>query len=283
MYILSIVFPLVLYYAIAAPNRHEHSLGGTGISAPVYFMVGLVAFGTMNAVLGSGARIAAERGVGWNRQLRLTPLSSRSYFRVKVLTAYVMAAVTIALLYVAGGTLGVRFDAGDWVAMTGLILVGLAPFAALGILIGQLVTSDTVGPAIGGTTALLALLGGVWFPVTGGAMHVIAEDFPRSGSSRPAASASGADAGGQLVGSSSPCGPSSRPRLRGGRTRATRDGSKPDQRCRVTLSVFDERPNNGFELEVDSRNALDAFNHPFAYAARSNMFDPSVFSGALAA
>jgi hypothetical protein len=52
---------------------------------------------------------------------------------------------------------------------------------------------------------------------------------------------------------------------------------------RVTVRVFDERTNNGFELEVDGRDALDAFNHPFAYAARRNMFDPSVFSGALAA
>ena len=52
---------------------------------------------------------------------------------------------------------------------------------------------------------------------------------------------------------------------------------------RVTVSVFDERTNNGFELEVDSRDALDAFNHPFAYAARSNLVDPSAFSGALAA
>ena len=38
-------------------------------------MVGLAAFGAMNAVLAFGARIAAEREVGWNRQLRLTPLS----------------------------------------------------------------------------------------------------------------------------------------------------------------------------------------------------------------
>jgi ABC-2 type transport system permease protein len=178
LYILSIGFPLALYYAIAGPNRHEHNLGGTGISAPVYFMVGLVAFGTMNAVLGSGARIAAERGVGWNRQLRLTPLSSRAYFRVKVLTAYLMAAVTIALLYIAGATLGVRLNAGNWLEMTALILIGLAPFGALGILLGHLVTTDSIGPAIGGTTALLALLGGVWFPVTSDAMHTIAEALP---------------------------------------------------------------------------------------------------------
>ena len=54
-------------------------------------MVGLVSFGTMSAMLSCGARIAAERAVGWNRQLRITPLSPRAYFRAKVLTAYMMA------------------------------------------------------------------------------------------------------------------------------------------------------------------------------------------------
>ena len=176
--ILSFGFPLALYFVIAGPNRNEHNLGGTGIAAPVYFMVGLAAFGTMNAILGSGARIAVERSLGWNRQLRLTPLSTRTYFRVKVLTAYTTALVTIATLYIAGATLGVRLDAGDWVAMTLLILVGLIPFAALGILLGHIVPADSVGPAIGGATALLALLGGVWFPITGGAMHMIAQALP---------------------------------------------------------------------------------------------------------
>ena len=42
-------------------------------------MVGLAAFGAMNAVLGSGGRIVAERAVGWNRQLRPTPLSTRRF------------------------------------------------------------------------------------------------------------------------------------------------------------------------------------------------------------
>ena len=171
-------FPIVLFFAIAGPNRNEHDLGGTGISAPLYFMVGLAAFGAMNAVLGSGARIAAERSVGWNRQLRLTPLSTRTYFRVKVATAYVMGILTIALLYVAGATLGVHLQAGNWLAMTGLVLIGLAPFAALGILLGHLLTSDSVGPAIGGTTAVFALLGGTWFPITSGAMQKLAEALP---------------------------------------------------------------------------------------------------------
>jgi ABC-2 type transport system permease protein len=87
-----------------------HNLGGSGIAAPVYFLVGLAAFGTMNAVLAAGARIAAERVVGWNRQLRLTPLSASTYLAVKVLTAYAMALATIGLLYGAGATLGVRLN-----------------------------------------------------------------------------------------------------------------------------------------------------------------------------
>jgi ABC-2 type transport system permease protein len=62
--------------------------------------------------------------------------------------------------------------------MTILILVGLAPFAALGILMGHLLTSDSIGPAMGGTTALLALLGGVWFPINGGVMQDVAEGLP---------------------------------------------------------------------------------------------------------
>lgn len=172
-------FPLVLYILIAAPNRHVHNLGSSGISAPLYFMVGLLTFGTMNAMLSAGARIAAERGVGWNRQLRITPLSSRTYFRTKVLTGYAMALVTIGLLYAAGAALGVRLAAGNWLHMTWLILVGLIPFAALGILIGHVVTSESIGPALGGSTALLAFLGGVWFPLgKHGALHAIGQALP---------------------------------------------------------------------------------------------------------
>ena len=176
--IFSFGFPLLLYYAIAGPNRDVQNLGDSGISAPVYFMVGMAAFGTMNAVLASGARIAGERSVGWNRQLRLTALPTRTYFRVKVLTAYTMALIAILLLYAAGATLGVRLQAGRWVEMTLLLLIGLIPFAALGILGGHLLTPDSIGPAMGGTTAVLALLGGVWFPIQNGTMHAIAELLP---------------------------------------------------------------------------------------------------------
>ena len=62
--------------------------------------------------------------------------------------------------------------------MTGLILIGLLPFAGLGIVFGHLLTPDSIGPVMGGTTALLAILGGTWFPITSGAMKDIGEALP---------------------------------------------------------------------------------------------------------
>lgn len=178
-FIFSLVFPLILYFVIAAPNRNVHNFGGSGTPAPLYYMVSLAGFGAMTAVLSSGARIAAERTAGWNRQLRITPLSPRAYFRTKVATGYLMALVTIAVLYASGASLGVTIPLAGWLEMTGLILVGLIPFAALGILIGHLLTADSLGPVMGGLTSLLALVGGAWFPLgQHGFLHDLAQGLP---------------------------------------------------------------------------------------------------------
>ncbi|HUB73001.1 MAG TPA: ABC transporter permease [Solirubrobacteraceae bacterium] len=164
-FILSFGFPLIIYLLVAAPNRHVHDIDGTGLSAPLYFMIGWASFGTMNAMVACGARIAAERQAGWTRQLRISPLSPRAYLRTKVLTAYMMALISLLVLYVAGASLGVSLSAGGWLGMTGLIIVGLIPFAALGITLGHLFTPDSIGPAMGGGVALLGLLGGTFFPL----------------------------------------------------------------------------------------------------------------------
>jgi len=177
-FVFTIGFPLALFLLIAVPNRHEENLGGSGISAPLYFMVGLAALGTMNAVVGGGARIAFERVTGWTRQLRLTPLRPRAYFGTKVAAAYLSALLTIAVLYAAGIGLGVSLSTGAWLQMTALLLVGLLPFAALGIMLGHLLGVEAVGPTIGGLSGVLGFLGGVWFPLGGGVMRDIAQALP---------------------------------------------------------------------------------------------------------
>ncbi|MGZ4330848.1 MAG: ABC transporter permease [Solirubrobacteraceae bacterium] len=171
-------FPLVLYFIIAVPNRHMQDFAGSGVTAPLYYMVSLASFGTMMSMVSLGGRIAGEREVGWTRQLRITPLSPRAYLRAKVMTGYTMAALSLGLLYVAGAALGVSLSAGEWIRTTLLIAVALMPFAALGIGLGHLLTVDSVGPAIGGTVSLLALVSGTWFPITSGFLHDLGQFLP---------------------------------------------------------------------------------------------------------
>ena len=89
-----------------------------------------------------------------------------------------MAGLTLVALYTSGVILGVSMSGNDWLRMTGLILVGLLPFAGLGIVFGHLLTPDSIGPVMGGTTALLALLGGTWFPLSGAVMTHVGEALP---------------------------------------------------------------------------------------------------------
>jgi ABC-2 type transport system permease protein len=175
-FVFSLVFPLLLFCIFAS------AIGNTrvdGISYKLYYMTGMMAWGAMAAVMAGGARIAVERANGWTRQMRITPLSVGAYFRAKIVSGYAVAATSIVLISVAGLVFGVSISGGAWAKMIGLILIGLIPFAVLGILLGHLLTPDSMGPAMGGVTSLFALLGGLWFQLPGhGLLHQLGEGLP---------------------------------------------------------------------------------------------------------
>jgi ABC-2 type transport system permease protein len=159
MLVFGIGLPLVLFYAVAGSQRHAHT---DGIPFPLYFMTGMAAYGALFAVTSPAGRIAIDRAGGWTRQLRITPLPVRTYYLCKVVTAYVVALPTLLFLFLAGASLGVHLSAGQWLEMTGLLVVGLIPFVIMGVIIGHLVEVDALAPAVGGTVALFALFGGVF-------------------------------------------------------------------------------------------------------------------------
>jgi ABC-2 type transport system permease protein len=156
---LTLAFPLVLYLLIGSVNRHVKF---EGIAFPVYFMTAMATLGTMAAVISGCAIIATERATGWTRQMRITPLPARTYFRAKVVVGYLRALLTLVLLALAGTAFGVRLPAQGWLTVLGLFLVGLIPFAVLGILLGHLIGADAAAVATGGIVTLFALLGGVY-------------------------------------------------------------------------------------------------------------------------
>lgn len=177
-FIFSIIFPIVMFYAIAGANKNQKIVDG--ITFPRYYFAGMIAFGTLAAVLAGGARIAFERQVGWNRQLRLTPLSPRAYLRTKVLTSYVLAVIVVLLLTAAALSLGVHFELKQYAKTIGLVLVALIPFAAIGIMLGHLIKGDSMGPFLGGGISLFSILGGAYFPIgtSPGFMHEFVRLIP---------------------------------------------------------------------------------------------------------
>jgi ABC-2 type transport system permease protein len=156
---LTLAFPLVLYLSVASANRHATI---NGIAFTVYFMAAMATLGTMASVVSSAAVIAADRSTGWTRQMRITPLTVGTYFGARVLNGYLRAVLTIVLVGLAATALGVRLSATEWVTVVGLLLVGLIPFAVLGILLGHLLKADSSAVAMGGIVTLFALLGGVY-------------------------------------------------------------------------------------------------------------------------
>lgn len=169
----TIALPLLLYYAIASSNRHAHA---SGISFPLYFMTGMAAYGAMFAAIAPGARLTRERARGWTRQLQITPLRAGTDYFAKVLAAYLVALPPLVLLFLAGTSLGVRLDAAQWLEMTGLLLVGFAPFVLMGLILGHLLAGDALVPVMGGVVVLFGGAFGSFF--TSGAMLTFVKLLP---------------------------------------------------------------------------------------------------------
>lgn len=159
LYAITLGLPLVLFYGVASGQRNASH---DGTSFPLYFMTAMAVYGAMFAVTAPGARIARDRATGWTRQMMITPLRARTDVTAKVLTMYLAAVVSLVLLFLAGTSLGVRLSAPQWLELTGLLLVGVAPLAVLALILGYLLPGEAVGPAVGGVVILFALFGGVY-------------------------------------------------------------------------------------------------------------------------
>jgi ABC-2 type transport system permease protein len=172
--IFAVVLPAVFYLIFSHSNAKI-----TGLSFEAFYMVSMATYGTMNALFSSGAVIALERASGWNRQLRLTGLHGGQYVVAKVAVSYVSALPGVAIVFLLGAVEGnVSLSLGKWVGSGVSILLAAIPIAVLGVIAGYLARPEVVQPLLGLGSAFLAIIGGIWFPITGGALLVIAKCLP---------------------------------------------------------------------------------------------------------
>jgi ABC-2 type transport system permease protein len=160
--IFTVAMPIALFLVFSSLFGNQPD---NGITASAAIMQNMAAYGALAAAMFSAAAIALERRIGWNRQLRLTPLSPRAYVLTKGLMAWLVTLPALILVYVAGAAEGVRLAIWQWAEVLGVTWAALLPFVLLGIALGYLGTSESISAI---TTVLmlgLAMMGGLWFPV----------------------------------------------------------------------------------------------------------------------
>lgn len=162
---ISVGFP-VIFYTLFLHNEHPAArIAGT--TWRTYFMVSMASFGAMVAALNAGGtRLASERASGWTRQLRVTPIPAWSYVTTKIAASMVIVLPVITMVELTGLLFGgVRLGIGTWMAITAVLWVSALPFAALGVLVGFVASSETAYPLVTALMFLLSFFGGLFTPV----------------------------------------------------------------------------------------------------------------------
>jgi ABC-2 type transport system permease protein len=137
------------------------------LSAAAYLLATYGAFGTIGASLfGFGVGIASERGQGWMRLKRASPMPPLAYFTAKIFVALAFSALVILGLFLLGVTLGgVELSFVTWLSLFVMLLVGALPFCALGLLFGYAL-GPKAAPAILNLVYLpMAFFSGLWIPI----------------------------------------------------------------------------------------------------------------------
>jgi len=162
---LSIIgFPVMFYTLFGLSNR-----GNTmdGMDAAKYMLAGYCCFGMIGAALfGIGVGLASERSQGWLELKRSSPMPPMAYLVAKCITAQAFGLIIVAVLSgLALGFGGVHLSAAEIGMMLGVTIVGVVPFAAMGLLIALLAPANAASGVVNLVYLPMSFMSGLWIPL----------------------------------------------------------------------------------------------------------------------
>lgn len=159
----SLAFPVVFYvlFAILLPGKwgdYEKS---------AYLLATYGAFGVIGpALFGFGVGLAIERERGLLELKRVSPMPAFAYFLAKIAMSLVFGLAVVCLLSIAAiGFGGVQVAPLVWLKLVAVLLLGTAPFCALGLLIGTLVKGQAAVAIVNLIYLPMSVLSGLWMPL----------------------------------------------------------------------------------------------------------------------
>ncbi|AIE60294.1 ABC transporter permease [Bacillus methanolicus] len=160
----SLAMPIVFYYIftnVVNTNVPDKALW------QAHYLMSMTVFSVMgSSMMTLGIRIVQERSKGWSKFIRITPLSDSVYFAAQMIGQSVIHVLSITVIFTAGAIINsVSLTPIEWI-MSGIwILIGSAPFLALGTLIGLMKKVETAAAISNVLYMVLAVSGGLWMPL----------------------------------------------------------------------------------------------------------------------
>jgi ABC-2 type transport system permease protein len=172
--------PLAIYLIlIAAQDGPDQP--GDGLPGQTGRMVAMAALGAVISGLAAGPTLGEDRGNGWLRQLRSTPLRPGAAVAAKIAVAMSFALPAIALAAAAGAAIDdVDLSAAQWIGVVGLMWIATTPITALGALIGLGLSAEGAHGATMLAFIVLWLLGGIFTSPSNlpGVLEAVAANLP---------------------------------------------------------------------------------------------------------
>ena len=166
MFAISVFAFPVMFYVIFGLTFADQTAGGVGMTT--YMLATYGAFGVIGAALfGFGVSVATERGQGWMRLKRVSPMPPLAYFVAKVAMATIVAGLIVTALFALAATVGgVEMSTGRWAGLAVVLVAGALPFSAMGLAFGYLVGPNSAPAVLNLVYLPMAFASGLWIPIS---------------------------------------------------------------------------------------------------------------------
>lgn len=157
-----IAFP-AMFYLLFAVVLNKGSAG-----AAEYLLATYGVFGVMGAAMfGFGVTVATDRESGLLRYRRALPQPPGAQLLAKTLMAMGFAAIISLVLAMLAATLaGVSLAPAQWALLMLVNVLGVLPFAAIGMFFGSLLGANAAPAVLNVLYLPMAFLSGLWLPLS---------------------------------------------------------------------------------------------------------------------
>lgn len=162
----TIGFPLSFYilFGIVAATDHAQGFDRAKYLLATYSVFGLVG----SSLFGLCSTISNERAQGWLELKQASPMPPAAYLLSKLFTAIAFGLIIFGLLLLCGLTMGhVHFTAAQIAKLAATVVLGVFPFASMGILLACVVPPSASIGFVNLIYLPMSFLSGLWFPLEG--------------------------------------------------------------------------------------------------------------------